>query len=128
MKLTTQNPQLTEIDLSFLLFCISGFSTPIRKVNAIVFRLFNININNHSVILLMYIYNTHKSNNFKQIDITSIPGFANYHLQYLRARNLVLKDITKTHAKYILNPLLINELNTQFEYIFKSLQKKVKLI
>lgn len=128
MKLTTQKTPIKQIELTMLLYCLGSFSVPIRKIKIIIFKHFGINVNNHSIILIMYIYNTFNDNNFKQLDIISISGFTNYNLQYLKTRNLVLIDITKTRSKYILNPLLINELNTQFEYIFKSLQKKVKLI
>lgn len=127
MKLTTQKTNLHKIELNLLLSCLSSFSVPIRKVNFLVFKVFNININNNAIILLMYIYINVNSDYFSQLLCTK-NGFTNYHLQYLIKHNIVLKDITKTNNRYILNPLLINELNTQFEYIFKSLQKKVKLI
>lgn len=127
MKLTTQKPQLTQMDLNLLLSCFYSFGVPTKKVNCLLYKVLNININNNAVVLLMYIYNNVNNKNFSQ-SVCYQNGFTNYHLQYLIKHNIVIKDNTKKTFKYLINPLLINELNTQFEYIFKSLQKKVKLI
>ncbi len=128
MKLTTQKPQLPEINFIMLLSCFASFSVPFRKINIFVYKFCNVNVNQRTLLLIMFIYILTKGNYFTQAQITNVSGFTNYSLQYLIKINIVIQDHTKKSCKYMLNPILINELNTQFEYIFKSLQKKVKLI
>lgn len=126
MKLTTNLIPTGLVGIEIMLKIYLKFDMPLKKVNHLIYNTLGLNIPTFHAIMLLYIYIVHNSNHFKQQQVTDNQGITNRNLQKLILFGVILRDPLKKTNKYYVNPLLLNGLAIQVDYILNSTKKKLK--